>query len=96
MKIEKEQIEKWKKQHGKVFEITVDDKHGYLKKPDRNVIKLAYSRIAVQDPIGACEVVLQNCWLGGDEELKGDDYIGGMVAPITELLNIKEGHLKNC
>ena len=41
MKINKEQINSWKQQHGEVFEVAVDGKKGYLKKPDRKTLSYA-------------------------------------------------------
>ena len=40
-KLTKEQVETLKKKHGEVFEIEVEDKVCYLKKPTRKVLSLA-------------------------------------------------------
>ena len=71
-KVTKDQIEAWKKKFGEIFAIKVDDKTAYLKKPDRNTLRLAFSKAAT-DPLGMNEVILNNCWLGGDTEIKTDD-----------------------
>ena len=35
-----EQLQEWKKKHGDVFRIKVEDKACYLRKPDRKVFEL--------------------------------------------------------
>ncbi|MFV0506737.1 MAG: hypothetical protein ACK5L5_08525 [Bacteroidales bacterium] len=40
-------------------------------------------------------VLFTNCCLGGDEELKTDDaYFLGLSAKVGELVEVKEGELK--
>lgn len=75
--ITQDQVEKWKKAHGNVHQIQVESEDKtytiYLKDPDRNHIKLASSHSAGQRPVEAGEVFLENCWLGGDEDIEEDD-----------------------
>ena len=93
-KATKEQIAEWKEKHKKVFCIKVDDKACYLKKPSRQA--LGYSVIAGKDnPIKANEVLLNDCWLGGDEDIKTDDDLFFAVSRrITELIEAKEAELE--
>ncbi len=92
--IAKEQIEEWKKKHGDVFCVTVDGKTAYLKKPDRKTLSAA-AVLGKSDPMKYNEVMLNNCWLGGDEEIKTDDALFlGVSSKLSELIEIKEAEIK--
>ncbi|HOI32012.1 MAG: hypothetical protein PHG67_06180 [Bacteroidales bacterium] len=90
-----EQIEAWKKKHGKVFAVKVDGHIGYLKKPDRRI--LSYATLAGStDPIKFNETMLNNCWLGGSEAIKTDDDLFlGVSGKLAELIQVKEAELVN-
>ena len=89
-----EQIELWKKQHKDVFEIVVEDSVCYLHKPDRTTMK-AIASVSTSDPIKANEVLLENCWLGGDDSIKHDDEkFFGVSAHLAKLVEIKEAEIK--
>lgn len=90
-----EQIEAWKKQHGKVFAVKVDGHIGYLKKPDRKI--LSYATMAGSaDPIKFNETLLNNCWLGGSDAIKTDDDLFlGVSGKLAELIQVKEAELVN-
>ncbi|MCU0644751.1 MAG: hypothetical protein MUC94_10875 [bacterium] len=66
-----EQIAAWKKEFGTISCVIVDGHICYLKKPDRNVISLA--SIVGKDPIRFNETLIENCFIGGSEEIKTDD-----------------------
>jgi hypothetical protein len=88
-----EQIESWKKHHGDVYMIDVDGHKAYLKKPDRKTLSYATS-VGGKDPIKFNEILLQNCWLGGDEAIKKDDTLflsAGQV--LGELIQVKEASI---
>ena len=88
-----EQIEAWKVLHGEIFAITVEDKIGYLKKVDRKTLSFA-SSIGTKDPIKFNEIILTNCWLGGDDELKNnDDYFLAVSGTLSQLIVVKEAEL---
>ncbi len=88
-----EQIEAWKETHGDIYAITVEDKIGYLKKVDRKTLSFA-SSIGTKDPMKFNEIILTNCWLGGDEELKtNDDYFLAVSGKLSELIVVKEAEL---
>lgn len=92
--ITSEQIEAWKKKHGDVYSVTVDGKTAYLKRPDRRGLSAA-AVIGKTDPIKYNETLLNNCWLGGDDEIKTDDSLFlGASAVLAELVEIKEASLK--
>ena len=93
-KATKEQIAIWKNKHGDVYEIQVEGKFGYLKKPDRKILSYATS-VGQNDPMKFNEMVLANCWLGGDEELKTkDEYFFAVVEKMNVLIEVKQAEIK--
>ena len=89
-----EQIEAWKKKWGDVFCVTVGDKVAYLKRPSRQALSAA-AVVGKNDPMKYNEILLNNCWLAGDEEIKSDDSLFlGVSAKLGELVEIKEAELK--
>lgn len=88
-KATKDQIEKWKKQHGEIYHVEVGEYDAYLKTPDRKTMK--YVAQVANDPIRANEVLLENCWVGGDEIIKTDDELFfGVSSILNEIVKIKE------
>jgi hypothetical protein len=89
-----EQIEEWKKQHKDIFKITVDGRTCYLRKPSRKA--LGYAAVAgKENPLKFNEVILKDCWLAGDEEIKTDDTLFMSIsAKLTELIEIKDAELE--
>lgn len=87
-------IEAWKKKYGEVYIYEVDGKKCYLRAADRKTISAA-AVIGHGDMIKYNEVILKNCWLGGDEEIQTEDkYFLGVSQVLAELIDIKEGKLK--
>jgi hypothetical protein len=88
-----EQIEAWKKKHGKVFYVSVQGSIGYLKKPSRKA--LGYASVAgKQDTMKFNEVLLNDCWLGGDETIKTDDTKFLSVSQkLADLIEVAEAEL---
>lgn len=87
-----EQIEKWKKDHGDIFKIEVDNSVCYLKKPDRKT--MAYVASLGNQPIRANEALLNQCWLGGDETIKTDDEkFFGVSGKLNEIILIKDAEI---
>lgn len=93
MDITKEQIGAWKKEHGEIFQINVGDKVCFLKPPSRRA--LSYAAAAGQtDPLKYNEIILNDCWLAGDEEIKTDNGLFLSVsAKLPGLIDIKEAEL---
>lgn len=93
------QIKKWKAKYGDVFAISVklnnkEKATGYFKKPDLNIIAAA-AKFAETDPIKSGTVMLENCWLGGDEIIKQDDEAKlGVIKRLGELFKVKEAEVK--
>lgn len=96
-----EQIENWKKEvkskYGEghdVFEYEIDGKFGYLRSVDRATYALATSKV-MQSPAKFNEIIVENIWLGGDEELrKLDEYYFGLIEFVEDLMAKKKGSLK--
>ena len=92
--ITKEQIKEWKKQYGDIYVLNIEGKEAYLRTPDRQTLSYA-STLATKDPLKFNEVVLNNCWLGGDEEIKTDDALFLAVSSkLPDLIQIKEATLE--
>lgn len=94
MNITQEQISEWKTKHGQVFKLKIEDKECYLKIPDRKTLSYATSK-AQKDPLEFNEILLKNCWLAGDEEIKTDDVLFlSASSKLGELIEIKEASLE--
>lgn len=96
MKATKEQISEWKKRHGDVYEYRTEDGEYacYLHKPSRLALSRAAS-VGQTDPLKYSEVIIADCWIDGDEQVRKDDaYFLGLSKMLGELVEIKEGSLK--
>jgi len=92
--VDNAQIQLWKDQHTDVFSVSVEDSVCYLKKPDRKTFK-AIASVAQSDPIRGNEILLENCWLGGDESIKTDDEkFFAVSAQLAKIIEIKQSDLK--
>lgn len=88
-----EKIEAWKKEHGELFMITVENKNCILKKPTRKI--LSYAMAASKDVVKMNEILINQCWVAGDDEIKTDDTL--FMAACTKLdvlLEVKEAEIK--
>ena len=96
-KVEKtieQKISEWKAKHGDVFQVELDGRVAYLKRPDRKVLGAA-AVTGKSDPMKYNEVILNNCWLEGDEEIRTNDAMFlGVSAQLAEIIEIKEATLK--
>jgi hypothetical protein len=87
-------INEWKKKYGDIFHYKVDGKECYLRNPDRKTLSAA-ATVGRNDPLRYNEILLQNCWIEGDEEIKTDDqYFLGISSKLAEIVEVKEGTLK--
>lgn len=88
-----ELIKELKSKHGEVFEIDVDGHKAYLKKPDRKTLSYA-SSVASKDPIKFNEILLNGCWLAGDDRIKTDDSLFLSASQVLgTLVEVKEASL---
>jgi hypothetical protein len=94
VEVTQSQIDEWKKKHGDIFKITVEDKVCYLKKPSRKA--LGYASVAgKENPLKFNEVILKDSWLAGDDEIQTDDTLFMSVsAKLTALIEIKDAELE--
>lgn len=68
-----EQIDAWKRQHGDVFKLDVEGGYTcYLKKPTRRIYSMALSQ-GQKSPMRFNEIIINNCWIAGDEQIRDDD-----------------------
>lgn len=89
-----EQIAKWKRDYGSVFVYEADGKRCYLRRPNRKIIAAA-SVSACGDTLLQKELVIRNCFLGGDTSLVAEDkYFWAFSAQIESLIEVVEGELK--
>lgn len=96
-KVTPEQIAEWKKKHGRVYKYEVDGKVAYLRNVDRATYALAASKITSAGPAKFNDIVLENIWLGGDEEIRKEDgYYFGLIDFVEELMAKKKGTLGEC
>jgi len=92
MEFKKEQIAAWKKKHGDIYEISVDNKSCVLRKPNRK--DLSYVSV-VKDPIQMSETLMRQLWVDGDKEILEDDQLFLAVIPkMEEVTRIKEAEVK--
>ena len=97
-KVTKQQIDEWKEKHGEIFQLTVLDKNDsphvcFLKKPSRKSIGYA-SVGSKSNPIKFNEILLKECFIGGDEEImKDDDLFLSAGGQLAELIQIRDAEL---
>lgn len=91
-----QQLQEWKNINKEVFQVTAKEKACYLRKPKRQ--DLSYALAASnggKDTVKMQEALLNNCWLGGDDEFKDDDsYFFAAAQKMSELIEIKEAEIK--
>lgn len=95
--VTKEQIGRWKAQYGKVFKYTAreGDKEwvGYFKPITPEVLD-AYEKMSKKSQLQGDNVVMESCWLGGDEEVKKRDDLSLGLRDWLGLLLVKvEGEM---
>jgi hypothetical protein len=89
-----EQIAMYKQLHRDVFEVKTGNKVCYLKRPDRKTLSAA-DAIGSTDPMRYNEVILENCWLSGDNEIKtNDNYFLEVVPVLAELVDFGRAEIK--
>lgn len=95
--VTKEQIERWKALYGKVFKYTAKEGEkewvGYFKPITPEVLD-AYDKTSKRSKLAGDNVVMENCWLGGDEEVKKRDDLSLGLRDWLGLLLVKvEGEM---
>lgn len=92
MKYTKEQVAEWKRKHGDIFELSVEDKSCIVRRPNRK--DLSYVSV-VKDPIKMSETLLKQLWLAGDTEIQEeDDLFLAIIPKMEEVIKVKESVIK--
>lgn len=88
-------IEELKAKHGQIYLIEFEDgKKAYLKKPSRNILSMAMTKMQ-SNPLGFAETILNQCFIAGDEEVKtSDEYFLGAAGQLEHLMEVKNAELK--
>lgn len=89
MKATQEEIQEWKKKYGSVYELEADDKTCYVFSPINNLSVLkSFMQALTKEAVACVDVLLANCWIAGDEEIKTDDSIKlGIVDQVRDLVD---------
>lgn len=99
-----EELTALKSKYGTVYTLSVlylDEKTGeeveligYLKRPERYLMGMAVSKMDT-NPIIAKEMIIEKCWIGGDERIrKDDDAFYSATIAIESLFSARMGELK--
>lgn len=92
MTFAQEQIESWKKKHGEIFELTIEDKSCIIRRPTRQEFSFVSG---IKDPIQLSETLLKQLWIDGDKEILDDDaYFLPAISQLDEVLRQKEASVK--
>jgi len=87
------QIASWKKEHGDVYAIKVEGHIAYFKKPNRQVMAFAGTKID-KSPIAYIETVLENTFIGGSREvIESDDFFFAAMGVAEQLIEFKTAEL---
>lgn len=94
-----DQIRKWKAVHKRVIRVDVadgDDLHvAYFKRPSLETMS-AVTQVAKTDEVKSAAVLYDNCFLGGDAEIREDALLFmAAAAQLGQLFNSCLGSLKN-
>jgi hypothetical protein len=92
-------IATWKAKYGKVVEVKVKDGDknyvGYFRRPDMETLS-AVNKLYKTDEVKSANVLFDNCWLGGDEQMKADAIVKmSAIAKLQELTQICVAEIKN-
>lgn len=90
-----EQIEAWKREYEFVYKYTSNDgRVAYFRNPTLQILD-ACKTLAGGSSMKFNELLMNNCWLGGDEELrKHDKYKMGIFEWLPDIIVKVEGQLE--
>lgn len=89
-----EMVGEWKNKYGDVFVVEAEGKKCWLRRPNRKVIGAAVV-LSNGDPMEQKEVIIRNCWLGGDMEFQNEDrYFFALSGKVDEMVDIATASLK--
>lgn len=86
-----EQINDWKKEHGGVYQLPVDDKTAYLREPKMKDFKRAFTAMQTGGDLAFGEEMITLLFIGGDAAIKTDDaYFLPARKVMKEFFNFEE------
>ncbi|MCC9071217.1 hypothetical protein LNQ49_06370 [Flavobacterium sp. F-65] len=92
--IKQEQINEWKEKYGQIYELPVEDKVAYLREPKMTTFKHAFSAMQKDGEITFGEVMLNELFIGGDEEIKtNDDYFFAARKELANFFNFDDAEI---
>lgn len=92
MQFTDEEIKGWKEKHGELYQVSVEGYSCILHKPTRKDLSYISS---VKDPIKMSELLLEQTWVAGDEEIKtNDELFMSVVSKMDEIVKFKEAEVK--
>lgn len=99
MKATVEQVQAWKTQYDcKIFEFTAhkegcEDKRAYFRSITPEVLE-AWQTVRKTSSLQADDIIISNCWLAGDEEIRSrNEYKQGLRDWLGVLLDKVEGEM---
>lgn len=91
-----EQIERWKKEHGQIFEVECEGEYAYFRKPTRKELSYALTLQANGKNLEMLEQILTSCHIGGSGKfVKETDYMLGAAELVQSLIQVKHVEIKN-
>lgn len=81
-------VDELKKEYGAIYELSSGEHKAFFKNPDRNALALALSYRAKDKVLEAGEVLLDNCYVGGDKAIVEDEML--RIAASLQIANIVE------
>ncbi len=95
MNFSSEQINEYKaKNPDGLMLLTSGTKSCIVKKPNRALLSLMLSKS--RDPLAMVDILLENCWVDGDAELKEDTaFMYSVMEKIDDIVGKKTVELKN-
>jgi len=97
-KATKTQINDWKKEFGKIYELSVEDEDGehftYVKKPNIDTLS-AVTKYTDTDPLKSLVIMFNGTRLGGSEKVTTDDELKlSTAAGLKSIFKMKAVKLK--
>ena len=91
--ITQDQIDSWKKEYREVYVFEVEDERSgqilkcYMRKADRKTLSAAQA-VGAKDLARFNEIIINGCWLGGDEQVREDEYffqaLASQMRPVVD------------
>ena len=97
--VTQELIQTWKARYRKVYQISILDEQdkycGFFRRPDMETMS-AVSKISKNDEIKGASTLFDNCWLGGDDNLREDFFLkSAAIKELSSIFGSVTGEIKN-